>query len=233
MTGFLKPRKGSAVWTLATNIIVGTMSQPLKFRSLGLEDINLYSFLPDFPTKECLVAVLLSINTATYCRIIMPLLAILLGTSAHQMSVAANTPTYLSTLTSSVATSPTTSVGQNDAGELQKKLYYLNIAGAIFTAITLSLSFVTTLIAVLDFRLRRKDRAEARRQGIIGQPRNPINDEAGRQARDALAQEVELESTNAVAGVGLATLAAVDDVDEDISPAPIPAERPSRNYNPP
>ncbi|OTA97246.1 hypothetical protein M434DRAFT_392196 [Hypoxylon sp. CO27-5] len=237
------------------------MFPPSKSTSLKLGDMDLYSkvtlaivsFPPNLPTDGHPLAMLLSTTTIHDCtstprlanrftsappripkRIaVIPFILLFHASSilAHPGPVPSNTSMYLSTLADSVTTSPTTSVGQNDAGELQKKSYYLNIAGAIFTALSLFLSFVTTIIAVLDFRLRRKDRTEARRQGIIGEPRNPINDEAGRQARDALAQKVQPEASDAAAGVGLVILAAANGVDADIPPASMPTKRPSRNSN--
>ncbi|KAI1417883.1 hypothetical protein F5Y13DRAFT_149985 [Hypoxylon sp. FL1857] len=155
------------------------------------------------------------------------------GILAHPMStsVATGAVRHHSISTSAAGSSLTTSADQSDTVELQKKSYYLTLTGTVFTALSLCLSFITTLVALVEFRLRR-NRNEARGLGAIGDTRSPINDEASRQARDALAQQIQTDDSNAISGMDMAVLSAVTSVDGCTPPAPMPAERPSRSHRP-
>ncbi|KAI2468419.1 hypothetical protein F4781DRAFT_398239 [Annulohypoxylon bovei var. microspora] len=112
-----------------------------------------------------------------------------------------------------------TNLGQNsDDLELQDKTYRLTVTGTLFAALSLCLSVVTTLISVVDFRLKIRDRTKSRRKGVKGVPRNPINDEAGREAHDALAQPYQPEDMNNSVRLGLSALSAIPKINGVPSP---------------
>ncbi|KAI0884716.1 uncharacterized protein GGS22DRAFT_200414, partial [Annulohypoxylon maeteangense] len=123
---------------------------------------------------------------------------------------------------------PRINTEDNNASEAQRDTYSINMAEAVFAASSLSLTLITTFIAILDYRARVRARAETHRQEPIGESRNPVNDEAGREACDALAQPSQTEETGASNETPLVTLPAVK-APTDPPPLPIPAERPSRS----
>ncbi|KAI1210621.1 uncharacterized protein F4807DRAFT_459462 [Annulohypoxylon truncatum] len=119
-------------------------------------------------------------------------------------------------------------VTQDNDTQAQQNTYPLTIIGTVFAALSLCLAFITTLIAIINFRARVRDRTGAHGRGVIGESRNPINDEAGREARDALAQPCQLERMDDASGVLLETLPpAVAQADPPLSS--MPAKRPSHS----
>ncbi|KAI2615122.1 hypothetical protein GGR54DRAFT_309455 [Hypoxylon sp. NC1633] len=138
----------------------------------------------------------------------------------------------LATRTDSDEQSTTTYAAQNsDTTDITRNAYYLTLIGVVLAALSLCLSLVTTIIAIVKFRIEMRDRMQASSQGAVGVPRNSINDESSRQARDALALPIQSEDANDTAGIELAFLPAHLRIDTSIlpAPAPMPAERPSRS----
>ncbi|KAI1213718.1 uncharacterized protein F4807DRAFT_408819 [Annulohypoxylon truncatum] len=173
---------------------------------------------------------IMSIMTIWTTAILFVLLLQIDSALARPLYAATSTTTYPLRPTSLVNTAgwPTRISQNNDASEiLAIKTYPLTITGTALTALSLCLSIITTLIAIIDLRLKIKDRTELRRQRIIGAPRNPINDEASREARDALALPHQIENTSDRHELELAVLPTTPKVDKVSTPLPMPAERPS------
>ncbi|KAI1454110.1 hypothetical protein F4805DRAFT_440776 [Annulohypoxylon moriforme] len=177
--------------------------------------------------------VLITLSTIiTRIVTILYLLSLLVkGTLARPITTTTNTTTYPPFSTSFTKSSVLSCVAQgNSAADGAAKTYYLTIAGTTFTALGLCLSIITTVIAIINFRLKLKARVESHGQGLIGVLRNTINDEASREARDALTQSSQFEEVKNSNSRELRALSSTNTKVDICPPAlPMPSERPSRS----
>ncbi|KAI1382799.1 uncharacterized protein F4822DRAFT_97234 [Hypoxylon trugodes] len=88
-------------------------------------------------------------------------------------------------------------------------------------------AIIKTIIAVIKWMRKMRDRKGKHRQEAAGVSRNPINDEAGREARDAFALTTQPEDSNEIE-IKLETLPKVVTVDKVAPPSSLPVERPSQ-----
>ncbi|KAI0900468.1 hypothetical protein F4806DRAFT_491357 [Annulohypoxylon nitens] len=122
----------------------------------------------------------------------------------------------------------------NNTNEIPQNTYSLTLVETIATSLGLGLAVVTTIITIVECRRRSKNRTSTHERGIIGEARNPVNDEFGREAVDALALQNQREDTNSSNGTPLliipqpVALLTSQDATQAIPPKPMPAERPSR-----
>lgn len=97
---------------------------------------------------------------------------------------------------------------------------------------SLGLAVITTIITIVECRKRSKNRIFTHERRIIGEPRNPVNDELGREAVDAFALQDQGEDINSSNGTPLLAIpppaALSTSRTQTIPPKPMPAERPSR-----
>ncbi|KAI1095455.1 hypothetical protein F5B19DRAFT_345752 [Rostrohypoxylon terebratum] len=138
--------------------------------------------------------------------------------------------TYYPTLASSIEPRNVTQDGNiNEGSQDTNSLTWVE---TIATALGLGLAVITTIIAIIECRKRSKNRTSSHERRITGEPRNPVNDEPGREAVDALAlQSEDMISSNGTPLLIIPPPAALFTsraTIQAIPPKPMPAERPSR-----